>query len=122
MRYALREVVFDRQTAPRLAVASLRVRSGLFWQRRAAGEFAEGGVTYILEVGDADFAGVEAVAGEIAQKGKEGHSLAEGGIFFGIFAVGDQVEDFFLLLWGAFHEEVAVAVGTSGIEPVKAAA
>src|SRR2546425_12251173 len=111
MRYALREVVFDRQTAPRLAVASLRVRSGLFWQRRAAGEFAEGGVTYILEGGDADFAGVEAVAGEIGQKGKEGHSLAGGGIFFGIIAVGDQVEDLFLVLWGGVRGAAGVAFG-----------
>src|SRR2546427_1329383 len=116
MRWALREVVFDRQTAPRLAVASL------FWQRRAAGEFAEGGVTYILEVGDADFAGVEAVAGEIAQKGKEGHSLAERWILLGVLAIRNQVQDFFLLLRRALHEDVAVAVGTSGIEPVKAAA
>src|SRR5712664_1267119 len=38
-----------------------------FRRRGAAGELAERGVTYILKVGDADFAGVEAVGGEIAQ-------------------------------------------------------
>ena len=37
-----------------------------FRRRGAAGELAEGGVAYVLEVGDADFAGVEAVGGEIA--------------------------------------------------------
>ena len=46
-------------------------------QGRASGELAERGVTYILKVGDADFARVEVVAGELAQKRKEGHALAE---------------------------------------------
>src|SRR5437879_1327661 len=55
-----------------------------FRQCRAAGEFASGSVTYILKVGDADFAGVEAIGGEIAQKGKEGDSLAERGILLGV--------------------------------------
>ncbi len=48
-------------------------RSGLR-KRGATGEFAEGGVTDILKVGDADFAGGEGVAGEIAQERKEGHA------------------------------------------------
>ena len=68
-----------------------------FGRGRAAGEFAEGGVADVLEVGDADFAGVEAIAGEIAEEGEKGYSLAEGGVFFDVFAIGDEVEDFFLL-------------------------
>jgi len=32
----------------------------------------------ILEVGDADFAGVEAVAGEVAEEGEEGYAREPG--------------------------------------------
>src|SRR5260370_38332667 len=91
-------------------------------QWRAAGEFGEGGVANILEVGDADFTGVKAVGGEVAEEGEEGYALAERGVFFGIFAVGNQVEDFFLLVWCALHEDIAVAIRANGIQPEKAAA
>src|SRR6266850_2908666 len=91
-------------------------------QRWAAGEFAQGGVTNILEVGDADLAGVEAVAGEAAQEGEEGHALAERGILFGVFPEGDQIQDFFLLFRGAFQENFAVAVGAEVVQPEKSAA
>src|SRR5260370_15490332 len=91
-------------------------------QWRAAGEFGEGGVANILEVGDADFAGVEAVGGEIAQEGEEGHSLAEPRILFGVFAIGDEVEDFFFLLGRALHEDFVVAVRAGGIQPEEPAA
>src|SRR5260370_8545846 len=91
-------------------------RSG-FRRRGAAGEFVERGVPHILKVGDADFAGVEAVGGEIAQKGEEGHSLAERGILFGVFAEGDEVHDFFFLLACAFHEDVAVPVPATAAAP-----
>src|SRR3981189_2081895 len=91
-------------------------------QPRAAGELAQRGVAYILEVGDADFAGVEAVSGEIAQKRKEGHALAEGAILFGIFPISDQVQDFCLLLSVAIHEDVAVTIRASGIHPEEPAA
>src|SRR5258708_1919447 len=89
---------------------------------RTAAEFAEGGVGGVLEVGDADFAGVEAIGGEVAQEGEEGYSLAERRILFCVFAVGDQVEDFFLLVGGALHEDFAIAIRAGGIEPVEAAA
>ena len=94
----------------------------LLRQRGAAREFAQGGVADILEVGDANFAGVEAVAGEIAQEGEEGDSLAERGIFFGVLAVGDQVEDFFLLLWRALYEDVAITIGARAVQPEEPAA
>src|SRR5258708_3220219 len=82
----------------------------------------EGAVANILEVGDADFTGVKAVGGEVAEEGEEGYALAERGVFFGIFAVGNQVEDFFLLVWCALHEDIAVAVRAGGIQPEEPAA
>src|SRR6267143_477902 len=93
-------------------------RSG-FRRRGAAGELAQRGVPHILQVGDADLAGVEPVAREIAQKCKEGHSLAERGIFFGVLAEGDQVQNFLLLLRRALHEDVAITIRASGIQPEK---
>jgi len=48
---------------PRKAALQLRIRIPAAGGSR---ELAEGGVAYVLEVGDADFAGVEAVGGEIA--------------------------------------------------------
>src|SRR5882762_8400330 len=95
---------------------------GLLRYRRAAGEFAEGGVTYISEVGDADLAGVEAVAGEAAEEGEEGHALTERGVLLGVFPEGDEVQNFFLLLRGAFHENLAVAVGAEAVQPEESAA
>src|SRR5258708_26056224 len=76
-------------------------------QRRAAGELAQRGVPYILKVGDADPAGVEAVAGEIAQKRKERHALAERGILLRILAKRNQVQDLILLFRLAFHQDAA---------------
>src|SRR5258708_28312067 len=93
-----------------------------FRQGRAAGEFAEGGVADVLEVGDADFAGVEAVGGEVAEEGEEGYALAEPGVFLGVLAIRNEVQDFFLLLWRALHEDVAIPIRASGIQPEKPAA
>src|SRR5271163_4837751 len=45
-------------------------------KRRAAGEFAERRVSDVLQVFDADFTCIEAVAGESAQEGEEGYALA----------------------------------------------
>src|SRR6266481_7515434 len=96
-------------------------RSG-FRRRGAAGELAQSGVTDILKVRDTDLAGVEAVTGKIAQKRKEGHSLAEPRIHFGVFAVGDQVQNLLLLLRRALHEDVSVTVRASRIQPEEPAA
>ena len=55
----------------------------------------ERGVPHILEVGDADFAGVKAVGGEIAQEREEGHSLAgrgDGDFVQGVAAGGGGLE------------------------------
>src|SRR5580693_2279505 len=60
----------DRSCAPG-AVFDLSLR-----QRRAAGEFAERGVSDVLQILDADFAGVEAVAGEPAKEREKGYALA----------------------------------------------
>src|SRR6267378_4060690 len=91
-------------------------------RRGAAGELADGSITDILKVGDADFAGVEAVGGEIAEKGKEGHALAERAILFGIFPISDQVQDFRLLFTVAIHKDIAVTVRASGVQPEESAA
>ena len=101
--------------------AAERNRS-LFRQRGTAGEFADGSVADVLQVCDADLAGVEAVAGETAQEVKEGDARAERGVLFGVFAEGDQVEDFLLLIGGAVKEDFAVAVGAEIVEPEEAAA
>src|SRR5260370_31921379 len=102
--------------SPGRAARPYNYRSG-FRRRGAAGELVERGVPHILEVGDADFAGVEAVGGEIAQEGEEGHSLAKRGILLGVFAEGDEVHDFFFLLRCAFHENVAVTIRPTSIHP-----
>ena len=54
-------------------------------------------VADVAEVVDADLAGEEAVGGELAQECEELDSLAEAGIFLEVLAVGDLVENFFLL-------------------------
>ncbi len=74
-----------------------------FGQRRATGKFGERGVADVLQVGDADFAGVKSVAGEVAHEREEYHSLAQSGVGFCIFAESDQVEDGFSLLWRAIQ-------------------
>jgi len=53
---------------PRKAALQLRIRIPA---AGAAGELAEGGVAYVLEVGDADFAGVEAVGVRLRRKAKK---------------------------------------------------
>jgi len=47
-----------------------------FRQRRAAREFAQGGVADVLQIRDADLAGVETVAGEPAQECEESYARA----------------------------------------------
>lgn len=82
----------------------------------------ERSIADIAEVGDADFAGVVAVASEVAQEGEEGDALTERGIFLGVFVEGDEVEDFFLLFGGKVEEKFAEAVGAEMVEPEEAAA
>jgi hypothetical protein len=92
-----------------------------FGQRRAAGKFGERGVADVLEIGDADFAGVESVAVEVAHEGQENHTRAESGVGFGILAESDEVEDGFSLVGGAIQIWAGVAVGAETIEPIQAA-
>src|SRR5215471_14170712 len=73
-------------------------RYRLLGKRGAAGPFAAGDVADVAEVFDADFAGVEAVASEVAHGGKEGYALAQLGSFLGVFSEGDEVQRFFALL------------------------
>src|SRR5438034_1682816 len=63
-----------------------------FRKRRATRKLAERGVADVAQVGDADFAGVVAVASHVTQEGEEGNSLAERGILLGVFAESDEVE------------------------------
>src|ERR1700688_2524138 len=98
----------------------LRVTPSGFGQRRAAGEFGEGGVANVLEIGDADFAGVEGVASEVAHKGEENHTLAESRIGFSVFAESDEVEDGFSLLGSAIQICSVAAVGAEPVEPIQA--
>ena len=96
----------------------LRGTPSHFGQRRAAGEFGERGVADVLEIGDADFAGVESVASEVANEGEENHTLAESRIGFSVFAESDEVEDGFSLLGGAIQICAVVAVGAETVEPI----
>jgi hypothetical protein len=80
------------------------------------------GVAHVLQVGDADFTGVEAVAGEAAQEGEEGDALAERSVLFGVLAEGDPIEDFLLLPGLAFEVVAGVAIGAEAVEPEKSAA
>ena len=98
-----------------------RVRLGI-GEGRAAGEIGEGGVADVLEVGDADFAGVESVAGKAADEGEEGDTLAEGGVGLGVFAEGEEIEDGFFLLGGAIQIGGGVAVGAEAVKPKETAA
>jgi len=79
-------------------------------------------VADIAEVGDTDFAGVVAVAGEVAEESEEGNAGAERRVLFGVFTEGDEVEDFFHLFGGEVEEEFAEAVGGEIVEPEEAAA
>src|SRR6185437_2731637 len=49
-------------------------------QRGAAGEFAQCGVPDVLQIGDADLAGIKTVASHSTQESKKGHTLAQGWI------------------------------------------
>ena len=92
-----------------------------FRERWATGEFREGGVADVLEVGDADFAGIEGVASEAADKGEEGYALVKGGIGFGVFAEGDEIEDGLSLLGRAGEIGAGEAVGAKTVEPEESA-
>src|ERR1700719_3812189 len=98
----------------------LRVTPSHFGQRRAAGKFRERSVADVLEIDDADFAGVEGVASEIAHEGKENYSLAQGRIGFGVFAESDEVEDGFSLVGSAIQICSVVAVSAETVEPIQA--
>src|SRR5208282_3143554 len=106
---------------PELSVPGWAKHRPLFGQRRAAGEFGEGGIADVLEVRDADLAGVETGARHIAQPGKKSDALAERGIALDIFAIGKKVQNFFLLCGGAIEEEVFVAVGAEIVQPHQSA-
>ena len=88
---------------------------------RAAGEVGECGVADVLEVGDADFASVEGVAGEAADEGEGRYALAERGVGFGVFAEGDEIEDGFFLVGSALQIGGGVAIGAETVEPIEAA-
>src|ERR1700686_2538470 len=45
-------------------------------KRRAAGEFAQSGVTDVLQIFDSDFACVKTIAGQSSQEREEGYALA----------------------------------------------
>src|SRR5208283_261564 len=64
-----------------------------FEDRRAAGEFGERGVADVLEVRDADFAGVESVAGHLAKPREKRDPLGKRGIGLGVLPVGNEIED-----------------------------
>src|SRR6266404_4774855 len=103
--------------------SEIRVWPGLAVRdRRAAGKFPERGIADILQIGDADFAGVEAVAGHFAQERKESDALAECGIFFGVLAIGDQVQHLVALLPTAFHLLYRLANRRETIQPYQSAA
>ena len=89
-----------------LAYAASRPRAPalrLVRHGRAAGELFDVGVADVAEIVDADFAGEEAVGGELAQEAEEFDALAQAGILLRILAVGDQVENFFLLVGRAIE-------------------
>src|SRR5271165_1157643 len=96
-------------------------RSG-FGESGTPGECSKRSVADVLKVFDADLAGVKAVAGHLAKAGKESYPLAEPGIRFRVFAISDEVEDFFPLRGSAIEKSGAVLVGTEIIKPHQAAA
>src|SRR5271154_164390 len=91
-------------------------------QRRAAGKFAQRSVSNVLQIRDADFAGVKSVAGHIAQQRKKCHALAQRRIFDSVLAISDQLHDFFLLLRRTFEKRLAVTVAGETVQPEQAAA
>src|SRR3984957_4774109 len=107
--------------SPRSGCGPNRVRSsfGVGW---AAGKNIQVFVADVAEVIDADFAVKETVGSEFAQQGEEFDAGAEAGVLLRVFAIGDQVEDFFLLVRGALEIELAVAIGAGIVEPHEASA
>src|SRR6266705_7081983 len=100
----------------------LAVVNRSFRELRATRKLAERCVADVAQVGDADFAGVVAVASHVTQEREEGNSLAERGILLGVFAESDEVENFLLLLWRAIDKPFAVMIGRVAVEPEDAAA
>src|SRR5271169_3400596 len=96
-------------------------RSG-FREGGTPGERGKRSIPDVLEVFDADLAGVKAVAGHLAKAGKESYTLAERGIRFRVFAIGEEVEDIFSLRGSGIEKGAAVLVDTEIIEPHQAAA
>src|SRR5271167_4812227 len=74
------------------------------------------GVADVAEILDADFAGEEAVGGEVAQEGEEVDGGEDGWVLLCVLAEGDLVEDLLLLLRGAVGVGAAVAVGAGPVE------
>jgi len=85
----------------------------------AAGEFSQEGVAFVAEILDADFAGEKAVGGEVAEGGKVVDGVGKGIIVFGVLAVCNDVEDFFLLRGGAINPRLGEAGGAGGVEPLE---
>ena len=96
----------------------MELYAGHWWASRELGEV---GVALVSEVLDPDFAGEESVCGELAQEGEEFDRLTEAFVLFQTFAIGDEVEDFLLLLRRAIQIGLAIAGRAGGVEPFEAA-
>src|SRR5207237_9576843 len=90
-----------------------------FRKRRAPGKFALGAVADVAEVGDADFAGVVAVASHVAKKREERNALAERGILPRVFAEGNEVENFLFLFWSTLEKKLAAMIRGVSHRPKK---
>src|SRR5271167_139883 len=87
-------------------------------KRRAAGEFAQSCISDVLQVLDADFARVEAVAGEPAQEGEKGYPLAQRWVLFRVLAECDQVQQLFALFRSAIQKHTGITVGAETVQPL----
>ena len=55
-------------------------------------------ISHIAQIFDSNLAGEKSVGRHLAQEREELHALAQAGIFVRILAIGDQIENFLLLL------------------------
>ena len=84
---------------------------------RATGKFAQGLVALVLQVGYANFTGIEAVHGHVAQESEKDDALPQRGILLGVLAVSNQVEDLLTLIEAAFHKRLFVTVHAEAVQP-----
>lgn len=118
----MRETNRHEKNRDTTVVTNAPMRRSGFRKWRAARERGESRVANVLEIFDADFAGVKAVAGHLAKMRKESDALGERRIGHGVFAIGDEVESFFLLRGGGIEEGGTVLVGAEIVKPHEAAA